>query len=332
MTHRSNASPHFIKSTDFYAAAARNRRNTLLLFALLISILVTLSYFLGWFFDPDKADPPTLFSIYALNASLIALAITAGMIFISIFWGSRIVMKISGGRELEAGEEQQLQNVVQEMSIAAGISPPKIFLIETEAMNAFATGMSTSKASVGITRGLLNRLTRDELQAVIAHEIGHIINYDIRYATSVAVIVGMIAMVEVVARQAILVHSIESRRSSYRRRSSQSDGGGAFLLLFILLLSILAKFSAVLIQMAISREREYLADATSVRLTRNPMGLINALSKLSHQNSPMESVSSATQHLYIVNPVKQMITRRGSRLMSTHPSLEERIERIKNLR
>jgi heat shock protein HtpX len=229
-------------------------------------------------------------------------------------------MKINGARELQAGEEPRLRNVVEEMAIAAGVSAPRIYIMETDSMNAFATGMTPDHAAVGITRGLLEKLDRDELQSVIAHEMGHILNNDIRYATVVGVVVGMITIMSEILRRTFFF------RGAGRSRG-RSNGG---LALIVVIASILATVAAYLVQMAISREREYLADATSVRLTRNPQGLIRALTKLTTQNVPFEEASEATQHLFIVNPFKNF-GRQSSALFATHPSLDQRIERLKNL-
>lgn len=303
--------PILLRNTDFYTAAAKNRRNSRLLFAVLLLLLGGMGFLIGWL---DGADP-----IAGAVTATIAIVIGAIWMLIAQKQGARIVMKINGARELRADEELQLHNVVQEMAIAAGVAVPKIYIMETESMNAFATGMSPDTASVGITRGLLNRLDRDELQAVIAHEMGHIINFDIRYATNVGVMVGVI----------VIISDILRRSFFYRGRGSRNKNQGVALVI-MLVVSILAAFAAKLIQMAISREREYLADATSVRLTRNPQGLIRALTKLTNQNVPFETASQATQHLFIVNPFKQLSSR-SSALMSTHPSLDQRIERLKNL-
>ena len=321
--------PHFIKNTDFYAAAARNQRNTKLLFALLLLILATSGYLIGWAHEAQYAADIWFFSSWGVLGALAALAVGAVWIVIAITQGSRIIMQINGARELRPGEAPQLENVVQEIAIAAGIPPPRIFMIETESMNAFATGMSIDKACVGITRGLLDQLTRDELQAVIAHEIGHIVNVDIRYATAVGIVVGLVTLISEVMRRMLFWGGLGG--GAGRRRSNGKGGGHGLLLLLMIVFSVLAALAAVLVQMAISREREYLADATSVRLTRNPMSMISALEKLSTRNTPMEHANKAVQHLYIVNPFKQF-TARSSALFSTHPSLEQRIARIKDLR
>lgn len=320
---------HFIKNTDFYAAAAKNRRNTRWLFLCLMLILAIMGYLFGWVMQAQNEVDIWFFSSYGVTGTLIALVVGVIWIMIAVSQGGRIVMAINGGRLLQQGEIPQLENVVKEMSIAAGIPPPQIYFIDTPSMNAFATGMTVDKASVGITRGLLERLERDELQSVIAHEIGHVINADIRYATIVGVVVGMVAIVSDLMLRTFFWGEITGRR----RRSSanqNNNGGQGLLMLFAAVFALLSSVAALFVQMAISREREYLADATSVRLTRNPLSMISALEKLSTNNPRMAQAKKATQHLYIVNPFHHF-TARSSALFSTHPPIESRIERLKNL-
>jgi heat shock protein HtpX len=213
------------------------------------------------------------------------------------------------------------------MSIAAGLPKPRILVIETEVPNAFATGMRPSRAAIGVTRGLLQTLSRSELQGVIGHEMGHIANLDTRYMTAVGVTVGLIAMISEIALRSLRWGAMGRSRSS----SSEKKGGGQMILIIILVVfAILAPIAAKLVQFAVSRQREYLADATSVQFTRNPEGLVGALQKLTEAAKPFPGVSGATQHLFIVNPIRQFTSRTWA-LFATHPALEDRIKRLRNL-
>jgi heat shock protein HtpX len=203
---------------------------------------------------------------------------------------------------------------------------PKVMVMETDALNAFATGTSTANAAICVTRGLLGALNREELQGVIGHEMGHIANLDTRYMTIVGVTVGLIALVADMILRAL-------QWGSYRSSSSKSNdkGGGSGLLIIVLIVvAVLAPIAAKAVQMAVSRQREYLADATSVQFTRNPNGLISALAKLEAAAKPFPGVSNATQHLFIVNPV-QRVTAGTWALMATHPDIDARIARLRDL-
>ena len=254
-------------------------------------------------------------------------AVTVATVYFLISWyaGGSMIMAVSGAREISREEAPQLWNVVDEMSIAAGIPMPKVYIIEESAMNAFATGRDPKHASVAITRGLLDRLNREELQGVMAHEMSHVRNYDIRFSMLMAVMVGSIVLICDLLRRSLFYGS--ARRGRGSRKSSQ---GQAIAGIIVLLLSILAPLFAAIIQLAVSRQREYLADASAVELTRNPAGLVSALSKLSEDMQELKGASRGTQHLFIVNPE---LRRRfgGDSLFSTHPSLFSRIERIEGL-
>ena len=259
-----------------------------------------------------------------ISGLLIALGVAVIYFFLSWNFGASLILSSSGAHEITHDDIPQLWNVIEELSIAGGIPPPKIYIIEDEALNAFATGKDPSHATVAITRGLLEKLNREELQAVMAHEMSHVRNYDIRFSMLMAVMVGSIVLL-----------ADGMRRSMFfgRRRSRDSRGGGrgqAILAIFAILLSILAPLLATLIQLAVSRQREYLADASGVELTRNPAGLISALKKLTADQSVLETANRGMQHLYIVNPFNRK-KRGANSLFSTHPSLESRIERLQSM-
>lgn len=317
--------------TDFMAASRANQRATRRLVFIMLLILVILGYLLGWSIQsmsgqfPGEGNPVWFLSDWGLKAALGLFVIGMLWTWLSFRRGDRIILRMTGANSVSATEEPQLHNVVEEMAIAAGISKPRVYVIETDALNAFATGMTPARSSIGVTRGLLDTLNREELQGVIGHEMGHIVNWDIRYATAVGVLVGLIALVSDGALRSL-------RLSGGRSRSSGGRGGGgaALVVLFLLLFAALAPLFAKLVQMAVSRQREFLADATSVRLTRHPEGLISALEKLAVSARPFEGANSATQHMFIVNPFRNFSEKAAS-LFATHPPLERRIVRLRNL-
>jgi heat shock protein HtpX len=241
--------------------------------------------------------------------------------------GDRVIVGLTGAHEVSAEEEPVLHNVVEEMAIASGLPKPQVVVIETDAMNAFATGMKPERAVLGVTRGLLRGLTRDELQGVVGHEMSHIANWDTRYMTAVAILVGLIALVADAVRRTLFYSSLGGRR----RRGDRGGGGAAGILVIVLIVfAIVAPIAAMLVRFAVSRQREYLADATSVRFTRNPTGLIRALRKLEAAAEPFQGANRATQHMFIVNPFRNF-GEGASALMATHPPIEKRIERLRNL-
>lgn len=316
-----------IAATDFFAAQRANQRATLMLLAALTLIAAMLGYLAGWSWQANSgAYYGSGLSSWGVSGAVLMAVISLGWSWISLLWGDRMVLAMTGGVEVTKDQEPQLHNIVEEMAIAAGRTPPKVYVVETEALNAFATGTSSERAAIGVTRGLMNTLNREELQGVVAHEMGHIANLDTRYMTIVGVTVGLIA----------LVSDLILRGTRWgvggRRSSSDSKGGGLALVLMIVLLvvAILAPLAANLVRMAVSRQREYLADATSVRFTRNPSGLISALQKIDTGANNFPGVSKATEHLFIINPVHKM-TETTSALMATHPDTAARIERLRHL-
>ena len=218
----------------------------------------------------------------------------------------------------------QLYNVVEEISIAAGQPMPKVMVLETDALNAFATGNRVGNGTIAVTRGLLATLDRDELQGVVAHEMAHLANLDTRYMVVVGVTVGLIALV------CDMLLRTMAWGSSGRSSSDKKSSGGGLLIILLIVVAVVAPLAAKAVQMAVSRQREYLADATSVQFTRNPNGLISALGKLADKAAPFPGVSRATQHLFIVNPV-QTFTSKSSALLATHPDIADRIARLRDL-
>ena len=325
--------------TDFYAAIQRNERNTFWLCLVMLLIGAGLGYVLGWAAEFIQRGGPGRDAVSLpwelfIGPSAWGLGATGAMTLLSVVWiliallfGDRILLGMTGAEEVTAEEEAQLHNVVEEMAIAAGLPKPRVFVIETAALNAFATGLKPEKSAVAVTRGLLDRLQRRELQGVVAHEMGHIANNDVLYATAIGVVVGLIALVT----DTVLRGFRYGRLGGSRRRGSGKGGGAmGLVLLVVLVVAILAPLAAKLVQMAISREREYLADATAVRLTRSPLGLIGALEKIDGSSERFEGANRAVQHLFIANPLRKF-SERSKAMFSTHPPMPERIARLRNL-
>jgi heat shock protein HtpX len=291
-----------------FDAVERNRRGTWLLFAAFGLVLVALGYVVGRLLDVG----------YAGMAIAGLLALVGG-------WGTyyhsdRLVLAISGAREAPRDRYPYLYNAVEGLAIAAGIPAPRVYLIDDTAPNAFATGRDPRHAAIAVTTGLLDKLDRLELEGVLAHEIAHIKNYDVRLATAASVLVGMVVLV-----------SDLLQRSMYRsRRRGRREGSGASSLVVLagLALAALAPLCAQLLRLAISRNREYLADAEAALLTRYPEGLASALEKISADPEPLEVANKATAHLYIIDPLREWGGYLNS-LFSTHPPVEERIRRLR---
>jgi len=314
-------------TTDFVAAQAANRRNTLVLLVVLTLFAAGFGYLIGWVLQSEATgEVPLVSQAGVVLAGGLAVA-SVGWSLLSLAFGSRLVVAMADAKEIAKEDAPQLFNVVEEMSIASGVPMPGVRVMETDALNAFATGTSTSNATIAVTRGLLNALNRDELQGVIAHEMSHIANLDTRYMTIVGVTVGLIALIaDMILRTMRWGGTGRSRSSGDNKKSS----GAGLLIIVLIVVAIIAPIAAKAVQMAVSRQREYLADATSVQFTRNPNGLISALQKLAEAAAPFPGVSRATQHLFIVNPIKTF-TAKSSALMATHPDVADRIARLRNL-
>jgi len=328
-TSRPRMQNKLLRRTDFMAAARANQKSTRRLVTLLLAILVVLGYLLGWGMQllhghlSDELVSIWFLSSWGVWGATGLFAFGAVWSWAAFSQGDKIVLRLTGAQAVSPEAEPVLYNVAQEMAIAAGITRPQLFVIETPAMNAFATGMSPAHSAIGVTRGLLDTLNREELQGVIGHETGHIVNWDIRYATAVGVIVGLIALVSDGALRALYF-------SGNSRNSGKGGSGAAFVMLALVAFAALAPLFAFLVQMAVSRQREFLADATSVRLTRHPQELIAALEKLASSAEPFKGANRATQHMFIVNPFRNF-REKSSRLMATHPPMNLRINRLRNL-
>lgn len=325
-------------STDFLAAQRANRGATMQLLLILTAIAAVFGYVLGWvveaFIVTESLAEPSVADIFFFSG--MGLLAAGGMAGLSCLWSGvslafadRMVLRSAGGRELAPDQEPELHNVVEEMAIASGLPKPKVFLIETEVPNAFATGLRPDRASIAVTRGLLNTLDRNELQGVIGHEMAHIANADTRYLSVVAATVGLISMIS----YGILRTMRSIRFGGGGGRSRGKGGGGLILLVLVLvvvLISLLAPLAARLVQFAVSRQREYLADATSVQFTRHPQGLAAALRKIDAVAQPFPGATTSNQHMFIVNPLHKAAPD-DSAWFATHPATALRIARLMDM-
>jgi len=303
------AGPPAAAHVNVYDEIAGNRWRTWLLVGMFVAIVALLGYVLGevWFGGNG--------GLFVLPFAL-AIASISGLT--SYFAGDKIVLGMSQAHEVSEQQEPQLHHVVEELVIGAGIPKPKIYVIEDSAPNAFATGRDPKHSSVAVTRGLLTKLDRTELQGVIAHELSHVRNFDIRLMLIVAVLLGMAA----------LLSDWIFRSMFWGGRGRDRDrGGNPILLIVALVLAILTPIIAQLIQLAVSRQREYMADASGALLTRYPAGLANALRKIAADKDALEVANKATAPLYIANPLHDE-PRFLDGLFDTHPPIQERIKRL----
>jgi len=302
-----------------------NKRNSIVLMVVMALVLVAVGFVIGLaIFGPDGG----MFGL------MIATAIWLVLMLVSFSSGDQILLAASKAQPVTHDVHPQLFNIVEEMKIAAGLPKmPKIYIINDPAPNAFATGRNPETASVAVTAGLLARLNRDELQGVVAHEISHILHRDILFVTLAGIMLGSIVLLSQVFLRGMFYSSMMGSR---RRYSSGSGGGGGgaqiVMLVLAIVVAILAPIMAYLLYFALSRRREYLADAGAARLTRYPEGLASALEKISSDPSPqLATVNKVTAPMYIANPFKKKGQRKLSDLTSTHPPISERIKILRNM-
>ncbi len=300
-----------------YQQISNNKWKTTALMTVFIALIVALGYFGGYFIGGDSS--------YAISGVFYATIVSIVMTLVSYFAGDSLSLAASGARQIKKEDSPYIWNMVENLTIAVGLPMPRIFIIDDPVMNAFATGRDPQHASIALTTGLINGLENEELEAVIGHELSHIQNYDIRVMTIVVVLVGVIA----------LLSDWMLRMTLFGRRNSDSDNKDIRLQLIFMAIGlvfiILSPIAAQLIQLAISRKREYLADASSVLMTRYADGLIRALQKIQQQESAgmqMRQANHATAHLFFANPFKK--TKFVSRLFSTHPPIEDRINALRS--
>lgn len=296
-----------------------NQRKSMMLFITLGIVLIMLGYIIGSSYSPDSGGIAGVF---------FALVLWGILSLVSYFSGSKILLAVSGAKEVTKDVHPQLFNIVEEMKIASGFQyMPKVYIINSAAPNAFATGVRQDNTAVAVTAGLLTRLNRDELQGVVAHEMSHIVNRDVLFITFAGIMLGSIVLISQVFLRGLMF----SGGGRYRSKSSKDSGQAQLIFMVIAIaLAILAPILAQLLYFAISRKREYLADATAVRLTRYPEGLASALEKISNSTEELATANKVTAPMYIANPLKKQ-GRKLSDLTSTHPPISERIRILRNI-
>ena len=299
-----------------YTQIDQNKTNTRILMYLFISFFLAVGYVFGFVYTNDQNMAIGFMGIFGIIAIIYAL--------ISYFAAGKIALGITGATEIKRTDNPTLYRTVENLAITAGVPTPDIYLIDDTALNAFATGRDPNHASLAITKGLLDQLEKPELEGVMAHELSHIKNYDIRLQSLTVALIGLIA----------LVSDIFLRSLYYGGRSRRRSGGkaGGILILIGIALAILSPIIAKLMHLAISRQREYLADASGALLTRYPEGLARALEKIKADKEPLEAANKATAHMYIENPLRN---EKGMKwingLFATHPDIDDRIARLRNM-
>jgi len=284
-----------------YESIAANKRKTVFM----MFLFVVLVGGLGWLFG-EYSGQPAITPYVLIGAAVYAL--------LSYFAGSRMALALNGAHEIQKRDNPRLWRIVENLSITNGLPMPKVYIIDDPAPNAFATGRNPQHAVVGATTGLLELMEDSELEGVIAHELGHVKNYDIRVSM---IAFALVAVISIIA-------DIMLRMTWFRDRDDNNHGGQIFFILGIIG-AILAPLVATLIQLAISRRREYLADATGALTTRYPEGLANALAKIGKYGSTLKRQNASTAHLFFANPLRG---RSLAALFSTHPPVEDRIQRL----
>ncbi|MBT4942282.1 MAG: M48 family metallopeptidase [Candidatus Magasanikbacteria bacterium] len=287
-----------------YSQIDANKRKTRILIAIFLSFVVGVGVFFNVYMD------------YGYSAVVIALVISLGMSWFSYYHGDKVALKSSRAKEIQKNDNPYVYRMVENLCITAGMPMPKVHIIDSPALNAFATGRDPEHASIALTTGIINALENEELEGVIAHELSHIKNYDIRVMTIVIVLVGTIA----------LMSDMFFRMSFFGGSSNIENKNPIFIVIGIALL-ILSPIVAELIKLAVSRKREYLADASGSLLTRYPEGLARALEKIAQSPAKLQTASKATAHLFISNPFKGKFA--GA--FSTHPPIQDRIAKLRGM-
>jgi len=296
-----------------------NKRKSLFIFFGMGMLLILIGFIFGSYYDSGSGG------VIGIFLSLILFGILS---LVSYIGGSKILLAVSGAKEVTKDVHPQLFNVVEEMRIAANLpSQPKIYIISESAPNAFATGIKPENSAIAVTAGLLGQLNRDELQGVIGHEMSHIMNRDVMLMTFAGMMLGAISLMAEVFTRSLWFGG----GSRYRSKSSKNSGQAQLIIMVVAIaLAILGPMMAQLMYFAISRKREYLADASAVRLTRYPEGLASALEKISNTNLDLNSANKITAPMYIINPLKKK-GMQISNLSSTHPPITERIKILRSM-
>lgn len=300
--------------THYQLVAANKRRSWLIIISFTIFITAAV-YLMSQAFG------------YGLDVVGFALIFSGIGSFISYWWSDKIILGISGARPATRQEFFDFYTTAENLALSQRLPKPKLYVIDDTAINAFATGRDPEHAVICATTGLLSRLNRAEVEGVVAHELSHIKNYDIRLMSVVTVLVGLISL--------LADWMLRMTRFGGGRKKSKSDSSQLQMIFFIvgILLALLSPIIAQLIKLALARRREYLADSTGAAITKNPEGLAKALEKIAHDKEPLEAANKATAHLYVANPLKNKHGAIGlfAGLFNTHPPVEERIERLRSL-
>lgn len=304
---------------NVFESVESNKQKSWLVIAGFVTFVLIATYFITRGITAYYGYEFSSFGIWGLG-----FVVSGTMSFISYYFSDQIVLGISGARPANKKKDFMFFTVAENMSLASGLPMPKLYVIDDTALNAFATGRDPKHAVICATTGLLTKLNRTELEGVVGHEMSHVANYDTRLMSIVTILVGLVTLL-----------GDWLMRASWHRRDSDSDrdSGGAIFVIVGLLFAILSPIIAQIIQLAISRRREFLADASSVKLTRQPSGLISALKKLGADKEPLEVANKATAHLYITNPLKNQHDSIGwfANLFNTHPPLTERIKVLESM-
>ncbi len=298
-----------------YTQIDHNKSNTRILMYLFIFFFLMIGYAFGFVYTESQDAAIGFMGIFGIVAIVYA--------FISYYAAGKITLSITGAKEIKRSENPTLYRTVENLAIAAGLPTPKIYLIDDTALNAFATGRDPNHASVAITKGLLDQLEKPELEGVMAHELSHIKNFDIRLQSVTVALIGLIA----------LISDIFLRSLYYGGRSRRRSGkAGGILIIVGIALAILSPIIAKLMHLAISRQREFLADASAGLLTRYPEGLARALVKIKADKEPLEAANKATAHMYIENPLRNEKKMKWmNSLFATHPNIDDRIARLRGM-
>ncbi|MGC9599016.1 MAG: M48 family metallopeptidase [Minisyncoccia bacterium] len=299
---------------NLYTYQSANVRRTWVLFVVFFVVVVGI----GYVFSQAYGDPS--FIVFALIFSVVYS-------LISYYSSAAIALSLARAKPIEKSDNPMLYNIVENLCIASGLPMPKLYLTPEMQINAFATGRDPQHAAVAVTQGALARLNKDELQGVLAHELSHVGNRDILVSTVAAILAGIIALIADLFLRSLFMGGMGLGGG---RRGGNSESGEIFFI-FAIVLSILAPIGTMLIQLAISRRREALADASGVLLTRYPEGLISALEKIGQDNVPMRSAKDSTAHMWLDNPFKGSQTSWWHKLFMTHPPIEERIAALRAL-
>jgi heat shock protein HtpX len=298
-----------------YEQISSNKRKSVFLILFFLVLIFALSWVFAQLFD------------FGRYAYILAIVIAVAMTFGSYFASDKLVLAVSKAKPVSQKDYPHLYNVVEGLAIAAGIPKPRCYIIDDSALNAFASGRNPKNAIVVVTKGLLDKLNRVELEGVIAHEMSHIKNYDVLVQTLAVVMVGVVVLLSDWILRSFFWGSRGRRRSSSRDRGGDI---GSIIVIVGVALAIFSPLIAQLLRFSVSRKREFLADANGSLLTRYPPGLASALKKLDADREPLEVANKATAHLYIVNPLKDL-KGKTNKMFSTHPPIEERISALENM-